>query len=870
MADSKRAHSTGSLINDLTIKSTLFWIALFIWIGMGSVAIILFAGGWLRESVRLAIGMIPIVFAIGLNRRNNTQLAGSLIAITLTLIVTALATIGEGIYDIGVMAYPAILITAALVLRKNTTIYLAMLVMTCIGWLIFGDMYGLYQPLYPTRSFASDSAIAFIILIITATAVQFLSGTIHGNVNAIQYELEERKKMEQALRETEELYRNMVENTSVITYRDSAEINGASLYISPQIKSALGYSQAEWLAQGFWEKSTHPNDLPHVHAGIADVLRGKEKNILEYRLQAKDGRWVWFRDTSVVIRNDAGMPQYIHGMLLDITEQKNAEIKIKQREAILSAVAETAQHLLKSTNWRNEVDRILKLLGEASGASHVYIFENHLRPGDGILLSSMKYEWTAPGIKPELDNPNYQDSYLRPSVPGLEDWYANLSAGKAFYGSAQQYPRFWKKIFEPQDLKTLLDVPIFVNDQWWGIFGFDDYVNEMPWSQAEIDALMAAAGNLGISIEQQKADEGLRASEEKFNLAFQHTHVAMAISKISDSTLLDVNNAFSTITGYSRDEAIGKRAGKDLQIWADLQDRNILFKLLEQKGYVDEYKAKFRIKNGENRIGLLSAVNISIAGEACQLYAFVDISNMEHLLDELKAKNEELQSFTYTVSHDLKAPLVTISGFMGYLEQDARKGDVEKLNKDILRINEAVTKMQRLLTELLELSRIGRMMNPPENVPFGEIVREALKLVEGRLQAKQIQVNVEAALPSVNGDRARLVQVVQNLVDNAAKFMNDQENPRIEIGVDQINGSTVFFVRDNGAGIESEYFERIFGLFNKLDTDKEGTGIGLALVKRIIEVHGGKVWVESKGAGEGSTFYFTLAKQSDNKAQNEK
>jgi signal transduction histidine kinase len=221
------------------------------------------------------------------------------------------------------------------------------------------------------------------------------------------------------------------------------------------------------------------------------------------------------------------------------------------------------------------------------------------------------------------------------------------------------------------------------------------------------------------------------------------------------------------------------------------------------------------------------------------------------------------------VSHDLKAPLVTISGFMGFLEQDARKGDTEKLNKDISRINEAISKMERLLTELLELSRIGRMMNPPMDIPFAEVVNEALELVDGRLQAGRVQVEVEADLPSVYGDRARLVEVVQNLVDNAAKYMERQSDPKITIGVTKAEGKSVFFVQDNGIGIEPEQHNRVFGLFNKLDTNSEGTGIGLALVKRVIEVHGGKIWVESRGIGTGSTFYFTLAGRSNNKVQNE-
>ena len=230
----------------------------------------------------------------------------------------------------------------------------------------------------------------------------------------------------------------------------------------------------------------------------------------------------------------------------------------------------------------------------------------------------------------------------------------------------------------------------------------------------------------------------------------------------------------------------------------------------------------------------------------------------EQLIQELAAKNTELEQFTYTVSHDLKAPIITIKGFLGFLEKDMLEGNQEHVHNDAQRINDAVDKMHRLLTELLELSRIGRMMNAPEAIPFNDLARDAMDNVYGRLQARGVTVQTQPNLPIVHGDRQRLTEVLQNLLDNAAKFMGDQMNPTIEIGQrGEENGSPIFFVGDNGIGIAPEYQERVFGLFNKLDPKVEGTGIGLALVKRIVEVHGGRIWVESE-AGKGSTFYFTL------------
>ena len=235
----------------------------------------------------------------------------------------------------------------------------------------------------------------------------------------------------------------------------------------------------------------------------------------------------------------------------------------------------------------------------------------------------------------------------------------------------------------------------------------------------------------------------------------------------------------------------------------------------------------------------------------------------ETLITDLKAKNDELERFTYTVSHDLKAPLITIRGFLGYLEEDVLKGDMDRMKSDMSRIVDATDKMQNLLGELLELSRIGRMMNPPKLVPFGNVVKEAINLVRGNIEAHGVKVEIAPGLPDVYGDYPRLVEVVQNLVDNACKFMGEQPEPRVEIGQQKTDedGHPIFYVRDNGIGIEPQYQDQIFELFHKLDAHTEGTGVGLALVKRILEVHGGRIWVESDGIGMGTCFYFTVSEK---------
>ena len=233
-----------------------------------------------------------------------------------------------------------------------------------------------------------------------------------------------------------------------------------------------------------------------------------------------------------------------------------------------------------------------------------------------------------------------------------------------------------------------------------------------------------------------------------------------------------------------------------------------------------------------------------------------EISEREKISTELENRNAELERFAYTVSHDLKTPLVTIKGFLGLLEQDIESDNRQGAEDDIAKINQAADTMVTLLEDLLELSRIGRVVGEVENLPLTKIVQKAVSTVETRIREQQIDLRI-GDLPAVTGDQTRLIEVYQNLLENSIKFMGEQSMPVIEIGSRKREGRTCLFVRDNGIGIDGEYHELVFGLFERLNLDVDGTGVGLALVKRIIEVHGGRIWIESS-QGEGCTFWFTL------------
>jgi signal transduction histidine kinase len=416
----------------------------------------------------------------------------------------------------------------------------------------------------------------------------------------------------------------------------------------------------------------------------------------------------------------------------------------------------------------------------------------------------------------------------------------------------------------------------------------------------DVPAVEAFANHISIALENAELFNALYNSEQRYRALFEESPISIweedfslvkqHIDALRTQGVRDFQRYFDThpqeVDEYAslvRIVDVNKaalkiyRAGKKDDLLKNLRQ---IFGMESPAGFQEELVA---VANGKTTL-YRECTDRTLAGDqidvslswlvapgyendlARVIVSVVDISERrrseierERLIADLELKNAELERFVYTLSHDLKSPLVTINGFLGYLKQDAASGNLERFHQDAERIQNAVDTMQRLLSELLDLSRIGRSTNGTGKVPFDDLVREALTLVHGSLESRGVTVRTHPNLPAVYGDKPRLVEVLQNLLDNAIKYMGDQAEPVIEIGMTSYNDSNnaVFFVRDNGIGIAPKYHERIFGIFNKLDPNTEGTGIGLTLVKRIVEVHGGRIWVESD-AGKGSTFFFTL------------
>jgi len=362
----------------------------------------------------------------------------------------------------------------------------------------------------------------------------------------------------------------------------------------------------------------------------------------------------------------------------------------------------------------------------------------------------------------------------------------------------------------------------------------------------------------------------LRESEESFRtLAANLPGLVYRVHLREKGRMQFFNDMLLTMTGYTAEELT---AGElcSIEPYIAAADRpGIIAKvkaaLQENRPFQIEYR--FQRKDGSYRQFHERGRPVREHGKPLYIDGIIlDITEHKRAEEELRerevelqAKNAELESFTYTISHDLKSPLVTVKTFLGHLEKDLAEANTEYIAQDIKYMRAAADKMGRLLEELLEMSRIGRVVNPAVHITLGDLVNEALSAVAGRIAEKGVEVQVTDADVQLYGDRLRLAAIWQNLLENAVKFMGDQPSPHIEIGAKRRDKDTVFYVRDNGMGIDPRHAVKVFNLFEKLDPKSDdGTGIGLSLVKRIVELYKGTIWLESDGVGRGSCFQFTL------------
>jgi PAS domain S-box-containing protein len=757
-----------------------------------------------------ALPLYPLFFwLLNLTRKGNVKLAGSLMVAGIWLVLFIAAAFSGGVLAPGYSGLLITVLAAGIFMSREWANKITLISVAGGGVLVFLERQGIMPPASQFTDATTMWIAQAVFFFIAASLLQMGTQRIASALQRAQHEIEQRRKTEGRLREAEKQYRELVERVPAVIYSAEPGPAGRWLYVSPGILSLSGFSAEEWMADpDLWYSRLNPEDREVFIAGEKQALKEGRQFNMEYRFRRKDGSIIWIRDESLYVTgNESGEQQIVQGYMLDITESKLTEEKLRASEVLLTTIIET----IPFDFWVcDENDR--------------YILQNPISKSlAGDLIGKTVDELDIPLPTRE----SYKQKHLR------------LLSGETLRIEEE---------YEKDGLKSHL------------------LLIGAPIQDAE-----TLRGFVGMTIditEQKRTQEALREAELLYRTLVEQTSVVIYRDVAEDGgPSIFISPQIKDLIGYTAEEF-----SSNPLFWHSLihpADKEAALKTVhetvtKEENNISEYR--LQSKNGD-WVWLRDEAVIVKNEQGKPLYVqgvYVDITKQkqveaqrESLIKELEAKNTELERFTYTVSHDLKAPLITMGGFLGFLEQDALSGNSERLKADIQRISDANLKMQQLLNELLELSRIGRLINPPEDIPFEQIVRESLSRVESQLKQRQIEVRIGSGLPIVRGDRVRLVEVVQNLLDNAAKFMGDQEKPVIKVGATTENGDTVFFVRDNGIGIDPKYHAKVFELFNKLNPTAEGTGIGLALVKRIVEVHGGKIWIES-AVGKGSTFYFTL------------
>lgn len=363
----------------------------------------------------------------------------------------------------------------------------------------------------------------------------------------------------------------------------------------------------------------------------------------------------------------------------------------------------------------------------------------------------------------------------------------------------------------------------------------------------------------------RQAETFLRQSEERFRLLFQQA--AVGIKRLDpQGRFLEVNDKLCSILGYSRDELLGLSVRDithedDFPLeWAEAM------RLLA--GEIPSYSIEKRCVRKDGSI-IWSRVTSSRpldSGEAAEWWIsiFEDITQRRQAEEEARRtatelirSNRDLEQFAYVASHDLQEPLRAVAGFMGILRNRCWNGaDAEA--RDFIKLSiEGAERMQTLINDLLTFSRAGSRMGNFAPLYMKDALDAALKNLLVAIEENGVIVTADT-LPTITADASQMTQLLQNLISNAIKFRR-RERPDIHISARRGEGRWIFSIRDNGIGIENQYFERIFMIFQRLHSRSEygGNGIGLAVCKRIVERHNGAIWVESK-PGEGSIFYFSI------------
>ena len=615
----------------------------------------------------------------------------------------------------------------------------------------------------------------------------------------------------QVARKTRDLVRdradiNLILDTSPMLIFDK-DREGKFLRVNKAFSVALGIPPEDFIGKTVFDLYAHDIAQGMTDDDNAVFASGQPRLNIEEQYESAAGlRWV--QTDKIPVLDKDGRAVALVGFAVDITERKQAEEALRESEKKYHILIETSLDPLVTISRDGKITDVNKATEQATGVP-----------------------------REQLIGSDFYDYFTEPQK-------AREGYKKVFHeGLVKDYPLTIQHV-SGRRIDVLYNASVYRGEA------------------GEVQGVFAAARDI---TERKQVEEALQSSESKYRRLFEAARDGILILNAETGLIIDVNPFLIEMLGFSYEEFLGKKIW-ELGLLKDIIANKENFMELQKKGFVRYEGLPLKTTAGL-RLEVEFVSNVYEVDHRKVIQCNIrDITErkkaelaQERLSQALKAQVNELETFSYGIAHDLKSPLISIEGFTRLLKEDLHNEKMENVKEDVRLLESGVRKMQGFLHSTLEYSRAGRLIKRTPNVSFSEIVNEALQDYREQISALGATVIKAKAFPRVNVDQPMIVQVLANLIQNSIKY-HDQGVPlKIEIGYETTDGGPVFFVRDNGIGIDAGELEKVFDLFYRGSSHVEGSGIGLKIVKKIIEAHGGKIWVKSHQSGKGgTTIYFTL------------
>ena len=642
---------------------------------------------------------------------------------------------------------------------------------------------------------------------------------------------------------------------------------GRVVYANKRCIEVMSYSRQEFYSADFdFMKLFAPESIGIIRSNFKRHMAGEDIEPYEYCLLNKQGEKIESIITTKLIDYENGPA--ILGIITDISERKRTEEELQYRLKFQHLITRVSTQFinLHPAQIDDEIDHTLKQIGEFAAADRSYVFQF----SDDHKSVSCTHEWCAEGIEPAIDR--IQNAAIETFPWAMQ---------KFLRGEMLLVPRVCdlppeaneEKIeFENQGIQSVLCVPMIMGGNSVGFIGFDSVREQKMWAE-DTNSLLKIVGQVfANALENKKTRQALHESEERLRTVFETFPDPVTIIQIEDGRCVDINSAFTRVTGWTHEEVIGKTAA-DLDIWYNPREREKLTAGIVQHGKIDNLEAKFRLKDGRIITALMSAVLIRLKNKPHILTITRDISDLEAAQKEreqLKTqliqaqKMEAIGTLAGGIAHDFNNILGAIIGYAEMALYDTRKESMEHYNID--QVLRAGHRAKDLVKQILAFSR--KSDQDKKLVSLTPIVKEALKLLRASLPTTiEIRQNIESDLDAIFADPTQMHQVIMNLCTNAAHAMADTDGV-LNVELQNVNlhvnkaaqypelkaGSYVrLTVSDTGHGMDSATMERIFDPYFTTKTQDKGTGMGLAVVHGIVKGHGGGIRVQST-PGKGTRF----------------